>query len=341
MPVETKVPVVRYARDMRTRRCLLLLPALLAAPALWIGLPACTTVPERLEAQTPASCADCHRDIARQWRASAHASAWRAPAFVRESESRTKAACLGCHAPKPLFEEADGRPALRAHRRSDGVDCAACHKDVCAQVGPYDGGAPHGTREDAAIRSSAFCGRCHEMELREHETLYATSVAAPERKSCAECHMTRRTDRLTQGHVLSAMHPRRVVADHSFRAWKTNARTALVASPLRVERGDGSVRVVVRLTNVGAGHRVPTGEYGYRELRIRVVGLDDGGAELGRAETSLLSRLEDGLEPNKGRDFELDVDVEGDVASVRLLVERINEDETLRLVLIDRRHDLP
>ena len=57
----------------------------------------------------------------------------------------------------------------------------------------------------------------------------------------------------------------------------------------------------------------------------------------------MLGALEDGLEPGKPRPFELTVGLaEGaSAAHVRLLVERINADESKRIPLLDRRRPLP
>ncbi len=315
----------------------------LAILLIWIGSSACQGVGRSLASQTPASCADCHQEIARQWGASAHAHAWTDPAFVAASEQHTKAECLGCHAPLPLLEQAGGPPRVRAVRRDDGVDCAACHKVGCAQGGPYDTLAPHATRRVPALRSSRFCGRCHEKEIEQYEALYAPLTPDAQQRSCADCHMDARSAHLTQGHLLSGLHPRRIVRDHAFTSWKRHARSAVEVTSAVFAREGERIHAQFALLNRGAGHRIPTGAGGHREVRIRVFALDEHGNVLGRVESSLVSAADEGLEPGTPRAFDLWLVAFAPetVADVRLLVERVNADESLRLVLVDRRWPLP
>ena len=315
--------------------------AAVAVLAIWGTLAACRTVGTGPQTQAPRVCADCHRAIARQWRDSPHAQAWLGENFIAESKQYTKKECLPCHAPLPLLEqEPDRLPRLRAERRRDGVDCYACHQVGCAQAGPCNAPAPHATVSDGGrLGTAGFCGRCHEQEYKQHRQLYLKSVAEGTAKTCIACHMPVAIARLTQGHLLSRFHPRRIVGDHSFCAWTEELlRGVLEASPLELLRTDGgAVEVAFTLTNRGAGHRIPTGKHGYRELRVRVRLLDAAGAILGMAEDSLLGDSEEGLEPGKPRAFAMLVEAAGNAlpTRVQLLVERVNEDASFRVVLLE------
>jgi hypothetical protein len=93
--------------------------------------------------------------------------------------------------------------------------------------------------------------------------------------------------------------------------------------------------VTVTLTNRGAGHRMPTGEFGHRELRIQVELLDAEGQSLGQGFHSIFAKDEAGLEPGEPTPFTIPVELSSDVppAKVKLLVERINRDGSFRYTL--------
>src|SRR5262249_3167098 len=84
----------------------------------------------------PASfCAQCHADVHRQWRQSAHANSFRAPFYLRNVELLNNAKgieysrhCEGCHNPIALFSGAltTGSKADRSFDE-DGITCTVCH----------------------------------------------------------------------------------------------------------------------------------------------------------------------------------------------------------------------
>jgi tetratricopeptide (TPR) repeat protein len=84
----------------------------------------------------PASyCGNCHKDVHRQWRESAHANSFREPFYLRNVEllNTTKGIessrhCEGCHNPVALFSGAL-TPGSKMERPFDeeGVTCSVCH----------------------------------------------------------------------------------------------------------------------------------------------------------------------------------------------------------------------
>lgn len=142
-------------------------------------------------------CADCHREIAGEWRESAHARAfvdehWRAELARTKSPER----CMGCHAPASVHERLGRPPRVRETDLEHGVDCAACHVHRSQVLGPFGSDADGHSRDgDPLFReasSSRLCAGCHDLRIgpvlplaRDH----AKSAAARAGKGCVRCHM--------------------------------------------------------------------------------------------------------------------------------------------------------
>jgi len=185
---------------------------------------------------------------------------------------------------------------------------------------------------------SSFCGRCHELEKKEYETLYLETVDPECAQTCADCHMPQYLDRLTQGHLLSLIHPKRPVHDHSFPLY-SEAVTGGAVEVTRLTgrlRPDSQVAIEVTLVNRGAGHRIPTGEYGHNELRLLVTVLDSDDRVVGETEDSVFAGYHDALAPGEPTHFLLQPVVEdsGKPLRVKLLVEMVNKDRSFRYTLV-------
>jgi nitrate/TMAO reductase-like tetraheme cytochrome c subunit len=306
----------------------------------------CRLVQTGVKDTTPRGCAECHVDIARQWETSAHAIAWTNPEFGSETRMQTTKECLPCHAPEPVLEKSVNAPvALREERREDGVDCVTCHRLGDAYAGPYKGWGPHEMTQTAWMTCSHFCGTCHSYEIREYETLYLpVARSRGEVKQCAECHMPARRARLTQGHILSLAHPKRVVRDHSFPAWTEEViRGAIeVTDAPTFAREDREYTVKFTLTNRGAGHRIPPGGHGHEEVRIVIELIDQAGNVVGAKEHSLFGSRAMGLAPERPTPFSFRVEItEGsNPVRTRLLIESVKRDRSVRRPLLDRQWEL-
>lgn len=329
--------------DSRRRR--LSVGALLATAALW--LTGCNLGQREMEDTTPHGCAECHVDITHQWQRSAHSIAWVSPEFTELSDQHREDSCLPCHAPKPLLEQARGsEPQLRDNHRHFGVDCNVCHQLGCGYVGPYKNLIQaHPTIQDTTrLPCSDFCGSCHRMEHKQYVEQYLPAVGDAAR-SCSGCHMPAYRSRLTQDHLLSYIHPKRIVRDHSFPVWdervsggaiQMQAREAVWAEPQELQ-------VRVTLVNRGAGHSIPVGEFGYRELNIRAEVHKADGTVLGDQEHVVLADSQDCLRPDAPVEFVLAVAVAdpATAAQVRVTVERVDPDRNLLYRFIDSVWSVP
>jgi hypothetical protein len=209
------------------------------APAAW------TALESSLRSQ---DCGACHVAQFADWTASLHARAW-GPGMVAQLpslEDEREARCHRCHA--PLAEQMDGG-ALAA----EGVSCAVCHVRRWARHGPERApgqGAPHGGYQGhAEFEDPAFCGACHDFgegeaeregkRLQETGREWARSPQAAAGKTCQSCHMPEGR------HLWKGIH---------------DPETVKLAIEARARFVLGDTRVVgdLRLTNTGAGHRLPT-----------------------------------------------------------------------------------
>ena len=222
---------------------------LLVAISIWVLT--LVFAPSRSEAsqQTFTSsmqCQECHSGVYDEWQASAHANSWINPDVRALSNDFSNTDCIDCHAPRPIFETGVGKRVLpRTARRSEGVDCIACHILPDGQIagGIDDARAacrPVARRE---LTQEKFCAVCHDQ----HQTVqqWASSRYAEQGIGCLDCHMPYRSEDPAQGR------DHRCLGGHDLDMVKR-------AVEIRGARaGDGWV---IEVENVGAGHSFPTDE---------------------------------------------------------------------------------
>ena len=288
-------------------------------------------------------------------------------AFAAGGESAL--ACQGCHSPIgvargefPTFEESEGRPLgeFASDTAARGLTCDFCHQisgpdhagslggDGIANAafllavgdtkfGPFDDPFPNefheGERSDY-LRSSEFCGTCHDVRLGGQdaktgepflrledaftewkESPYATTDNPFGRvTSCQDCHMsafpyeppgTYVTDlaanfpgaqpRSVSSHYFTGVDVALVdfpgqdgdeIDGHGFPVAQSVRRRDLLRatcdfeleSPAAVAPGT-DLRLEVAITNVGAGHNVPTGFSQERQMWVELI-VRDGAGEL-------------------------------------------------------------
>ncbi len=238
-------------------------------------------------------CGNCHRDIYRMWRNSAHAIAMEDPVFLealRDTEAREKPevrrTCLGCHAP---LAEVTRDLALASKITWEGVGCDYCHsiievKETDSRVeavvristvkrGPIQDAAS--TAHDVAYsplhETSPVCAPCHQYVNGEGTVIMSTysewkaSKAAEDGVSCQSCHMG-----LTKANVVDPRVQRveraqvnlhEVPGGHSLEQLHRALGVALAP-----ERQGDELALRIALTNRGAGHAVPTGMPGRRVI---------------------------------------------------------------------------
>lgn len=238
---------------------------------------------------TPASaCTACHLDIYEEWKQSPHAGAFLREEFRVASQDHEESDCLRCHIPTSL-EKVSAAP-VRAKFRSEGVNCDSCHLQGKAYATPVKPTtfAMHDVVQNDLLRKGEFCGRCHEAIFKQWS---AVSVASDGRKTCQQCHMSpvrRKTVSGTGWHVLHMKFDGR---RHEF--------TVLPAEPgkpnvgVAVSMDEVSADVVagsVTLTNSGAQHSIPGGEFGFREIAVIVSLVDRYGVASAKKVHQLVNR---------------------------------------------------
>ncbi len=183
-----------------------------------------------------AGCSSCHADIAQEWQASFHRTAFSDSTFQASlalEEPKDRAFCTNCHAP--------------THVAAEGVGCASCHA------------APH--RREPASLAAASCAPCHEFTFEGRSEL-VQKTASEHRGSafagtaCVACHMPQRSGhrdhRFVSGHAPGAFAP---------------------AVHVSASRSGSSVQVAIR---VDAGHDFPTGDMFRRARLLVFAEREDG-----------------------------------------------------------------
>jgi len=222
----------------------------------------------------PENCRECHAEIYREWEEDRHSQAWVGALYTVKSKNHTDTSCFSCHAPRPILETGLDSPAeARQNFRESGINCLSCHQrgDHVVTSG-QPGEAPCGPVHDPAYPTDRtdmqeavikFCGVCHNLHGTDKE--FMSSRYYREGMTCLTCHMgeevlapsvtggppkTRRAHRFPGGHSPEML------------------RRAMTIDAHR----DGD-RIVARVVNRGAGHRVPT-DARHRAIRLRVAFFD-------------------------------------------------------------------
>ena len=219
-------------------------------------------------------CARCHAKQFREWRTSLHAKA-ASPGTIAQllrvkRREATVESCQRCHAPLaeqlPVLRSAHlgknstlrdykPNPAFEPNLRAQGINCAGCHLRKWNRLGPPM--PPHSKllplpgypRTELAIyERSDFCLPCHQLSPRNALkgkpllNTYREWLEGPYMRrgiQCQHCHMSNRE------HTWKGIHD-----PETFRQG--------INVQLSSHRKNTSVRVVVTVANVGAGHFLPT-----------------------------------------------------------------------------------
>ena len=189
----------------------------------------CSTRP-LMEIDFPSAkeCKTCHPKQFAEWSRSMHAYAQHSPifeAFNQTLQERTSGTigtfCTRCHTPvgTSLGENGRLRNVHRSRLSMEGITCVACHRveksfykastrrvikpgklvDNC-MFGPFSDSVSlsegsHASKKSVSIRSSAFCGSCHDVtsptgvRLEEAFSEWQNSPAAKQGTTCQHCHM--------------------------------------------------------------------------------------------------------------------------------------------------------
>ncbi len=259
-----------------------------AAVILWVAAAAGQQPPARpLDIPSSAeACGRCHRAIEETWKGSAHAQAMESRLFqdaleLTETEfgADSRRICLGCHSPIALRI---GDLRLVRKVSWEGVTCDFCHSvqavslegtNPTARVeftqvktGPLEQANSNGHRTafSEVHKSSAVCAPCHQYENQLGFPVLTTfsewrkSRYAKQGRNCQSCHMHQVAgevvDPLIKSVPLAKINLHQMPGSHSISQLASTVRGRLTA----VRRGD-QIEATLEVSNIAAGHYVPTG----------------------------------------------------------------------------------
>ncbi len=229
---------------------------------------------------------------------------------LEEAEKATGGAlgafCNKCHGPAATMTGEIGKGTLSAGV-AGGVNCVFCHSVTgdtgqranTSQLVTLDGvrraqikdpQAPHEAVYSAIHESPEICGGCHNvnhpingMHLEATYTEYLASPWAKEGVTCQDCHMSRAPGVIGPftGKAAGGAPERNNIYAMSFTGGQValgdrELATAMLKSAAKVTMSapavleGGSAEVSVTITNVGAGHYLPTGLTEVREMWLEV-----------------------------------------------------------------------
>jgi mono/diheme cytochrome c family protein len=217
-------------------------------------------------------CARCHAKQAREWTGSVHAAAssWGLGARELDHAVAEGTSCNRCHT--PLAEQQPSSPAYDPALRSEGVSCAGCHVRDWVRRGPPQRASSllpasgYPLVELAIYERSDFCMPCHQLPPRSAVNgkpllnTYKEWLEGPYMArgiQCQHCHMPNRE------HTWLGIHDRGTVRQGIKLAGTAHRSASSAPSP--------TISVVASLTNIGAGHNLPTTSTPALVLRIELV----------------------------------------------------------------------
>jgi nitrate/TMAO reductase-like tetraheme cytochrome c subunit len=212
-------------------------------------------------------CRACHEALYDEFVTSMHAQAWTDPMVQALSNGFRMSECIDCHAPMPIFETGIGaRVAPRQHSRADGIDCITCHLMPdgvsVAATHAVDTSKVAGACRPVLVpelSTAAACAGCHNQ----HQTVDELAASGV-KETCGDCHMPTvdRSGKPGRSHVFPGGH-----------SLEMHQRAAKLELSIR----DGAL--VATVTNVGAGHQIPT-DARHRSYNLYLSAWDDRGNPL-------------------------------------------------------------
>ncbi len=313
-----------------------------------------------------AVCGECHQAIHAVWQHSLHSKAWSNSIFQAgyrrsiELYGAEKARlCLSCHAPTVRHTKDF---AVKEPITAEGITCDFCHSISAVDLGdPVDqlrftvGKTKYGPLKHAQspaheiINSplhtrSEFCAPCHEYRNAQGLTVLGTysewksSKYARRGVQCQDCHMPLvpgRTVALeTKGEQRTSVNLHDISGSHDLEM----VRKAITLKLEGHEWIGDRVWVYLRASNVGSGHRFPTGlpmhravlevtirdgqkTVGRREIPFEIVLVDSNGRRIEHEHEVFLKaarvRSDTRLKPDESRTIEVNF---RDVKAKRLTV---------------------
>ncbi len=234
------------------------------------------------------TCRECHEEIVMQWEKSVHANATpeRDPLFagmydwaVKDSKGKLKKKCIVCHSP---LSAVFGSILPQEPYNREGVTCQFCHgaaaikgfhsaRDIQVELDtvysyqPEKDNDAHPAAHREYYRKSDLCLPCH-ASMTSPRRLEVCATGSEWRdhfdrhgKSCQDCHMPEKDG--VPSHLFPGTHRGELLKG---------------AVKMEVEYNGKDETLGITLTNVGAGHALPTGTP-LRMVILKVRGFDKAG----------------------------------------------------------------
>ena len=254
-------------------------------------------------------CANCHRTIYAQWRASQMANSARDPVYrdlyglASREDPEWAIACARCHEPRAAV---DGRLRQTPVSRNEGVACDFCHRIAnvwenadgniehtpldmgsgrrATKFGPLsDARSPfHATQHSEVYDSAVYCSMCHQytapngIATEQQYAQWKQTGLGDAEVYCQTCHMPARPGKVS--YVPPTAPFRQEVHQHRFGGG--DSPTRLLGSFLVTLDRVRSRTVDVTIMNAVAGHNVPGHAHGLRRLHLVVTAKNASGRVL-------------------------------------------------------------
>ncbi len=288
------------AYNPRMRSQLVILAAIVGAGAATFGCratprpaPAASgelgTAAHRDRVMSSRFCSECHPAIYAEHQQNTHGRAF----FDEEARLATRGFrredCIRCHTPRPVFETGIGMtPMQRWTNLEEGNTCMSCHGRDGYDYAQFIGGVQCKDAFEPAVGTVNHCATCHRIagtpdqwSRAEHGKLAGNL--------CIDCHMPVVTRPVANGM------PPRPVRSHLFPA--SSNESQLRRAYAYDAQIDGN-EVVVRITNKGVGHNLPTANR-QRGVESLVIVRDRDGNEVGRSRLVCRYPYASELEPHQ------------------------------------------
>jgi hypothetical protein len=231
-------------------------------------------------------CGSCHQAIYEEWKTSYHSKSYVDPFFQAYwRKDKHIWICLNCHTPmqpqqpwlikgleggkihRPIKED---NPNFDEAFQQEGITCASCHVRDGVIEGPFeDSRAPHPTRYAARFRTTDICFTCHQVPSGPFQfynggpcSTFPEFEAGPYYKRgmiCQDCHMPSIDRPLVSGGPVRQGRQHLWRGGHSPEMIKRAVTVQLTSDGETLQPGR-MANFTLKLTNSGAGHKIPTGD---------------------------------------------------------------------------------
>ncbi|MFC1637113.1 cytochrome c3 family protein [Planctomycetota bacterium] len=309
---------------------------ILFVEVLVIGLAGCASFDylTRVTEQFPRAkqCGKCHVEIYREWSVSDHAEAYVNPHYRQMTDDYAFGDCLSCHVPQPTVS--DQPPTARSMHLAEGITCVSCHLEEGKLSGPIEPTgkiAPHpiGVRPEF-YNDSIVCGVCHEGTYTEWK-----SVESNDKKTCQDCHMSPVRRKVTQGtggfsNVIVSLEKETELKRHDFAVLTTGQEGPSVS--FEVQRSGSDIELVFK-NNLP--HALPTGDFGYRVLVLKISAIDARGNEVSLKQREFAKELDNAILAKGTVRLHLDTPPKTRAIRIHLVRQSYKEDQVLDLMDIE------